>query len=1155
MLLLFVGAFLLLVSALILVAYNWASFHPLLQWSLIAGVCASFWGGGIWVGRRPGLQQAGIGLQAVGGVLVPVVWFALSRPGIFDLEPRYGWLLASLLSLPIYALATLRLRHMLFLAAGCLAALSTTLAAANLLVGVAWFFPVALLTLVAFLPLARWLQHHSTLQALERVPRYAAHAGVPLALLLALAWHQIGSSSLAALTAAFWVGAGFYLLATWLERAPRWLAVSAALLPLALLITLDALAVAANWWGLALLLAFTALLLLAHWLQQQAQPAFATVLRYAAHAGVPLALLLALAGFVPGTVTVGFLAATLWAGTGFYLLAAWLERAPRWLWGFHGLLPLATLPTLHALSVAPQWWWLALACLALAYLGLSAAWEPRIRPYAPSGYAGAALLAGGVLLALPGTWLSGDEVAVRWTLPFVLATAAGVPLAYQRARLAFLDERQRVLAAVSGLVLAGVLLPLWMLSLLNLTTLSIAQQGVLLLVLAILYACAAYWWPGRLHRRYAAALQILATMLAVFAGAFTLSSTDTWVVGMLLLTGFWALQTVLYRQSVWAALALGNALFAAGVFLLDQELWLVEHLATWGWVGVTFAIVYQVNATLLRHSRWRCLTWPGTGWGVVVHALVLLVVALDMLFFAGRVELYHVGQAGLLTGLLVLLSWLWRRPWIGWPAAVHGYVLALMVLSRGFFTAWEPDSFGYAYALCGLALLFLLIGQGVRHLSARYAVAYEIVGYAPLVLVPLIAASGAMHATLTWIALALLYGLATWLYRLPWLLAPAFIAADFALLRGAGWLYPGGDPAGAGIIWLVATWVQALAGLGAHWWERGQSARPITQQHFSAAYAAALLTGAGAVALASSSGSTLTVVLFALAALVALLATLERQTAGAWGALVLFAWGVYSLLDTLHVAAAWSLTWGTVAALALCLLGWGIERFVPNATWRQPLFYGPLVAATLLLGVLALTTSTLPPLTVALVVYALLLVTLSVRERTMLYSYVAGASLVAALLCQFYDWEVRQLQWYVVPSGIYLLALAEGLRRFQQQRRVSQVVETGALLLMLGTTLMQSLTTEGIESQLYAVALCCESLVVLGYGTLRKLRVPFGGGGVFFVLGVLWLSVDPIQATNKWIVLGGVGMLMVGIYVLLEQRQEQLLRVGRAWAERLQYWN
>ena len=36
---------------------------------------------------------------------MPVVAFSLSRPGLLDLEPRGAWLLASALSLPIYAFA------------------------------------------------------------------------------------------------------------------------------------------------------------------------------------------------------------------------------------------------------------------------------------------------------------------------------------------------------------------------------------------------------------------------------------------------------------------------------------------------------------------------------------------------------------------------------------------------------------------------------------------------------------------------------------------------------------------------------------------------------------------------------------------------------------------------------------------------------------------------------------------------------------------------------------------------------------------------------------------------------------------------------------------------------------------------------------------
>ena len=43
------------------------------------------------------------------------------------------------------------------------------------------------------------------------------------------------------------------------------------------------------------------------------------------------------------------------------------------------------------------------------------------------------------------------------------------------------------------------------------------------------------------------------------------------------------------------------------------------------------------------------------------------------------------------------------------------------------------------------------------------------------------------------------------------------------------------------------------------------------------------------------------------------------------------------------------------------------------------------------------------------------------------------AALIGAGLCQLYSWGFRQPQWFSIPSGLYLLALAEGLRRFQGQ--------------------------------------------------------------------------------------------------------------------------
>ena len=176
------------------------------------------------------------------------------------------------------------------------------------------------------------------------------------------------------------------------------------------------------------------------------------------------------------------------------------------------------------------------------------------------------------------------------------------------------------------------------------------------------------------------------------------------------------------------------------------------------------------------------------------------------------------------------------------------------------------------------------------------------------------------------------------------------------------------------------------------------------------------------------------------------------------------------------------------------------------------------------------------------------------RRRSLDFAYAAGSAFVAAGLCQLYDWGFRQPQPYVIPSGLYLLALSAGLRRFQGRHQLSQVGEAAALVLLLGVTFGQSLAAGGLESQLYGAMLCVEALLVLGYGLLARLRVPFLGGAGFFVAGVLWLSVDPLLSANKWVLLGILGLVLVAVYVLLERRQEQLARAGRAWVERVSQW-
>ncbi len=1145
--LLFLGSFLLAVSALTLVVFNWASFPPIIQLGLLTSVVASLWAGGAWMISRPDLATAGRNLQAVAGLLVPVVAFALTRPGLLDLAPRASWLTVSLLSLPPYLLA---------------------------------------------------------------------------------AWRT---------------GRGFYSLS-------------------------------------------------------------------AAISGVSAAL-----------------AAT------FAVDVTWLG-APLW----------------------PP----ALAALALTYLAVGVALEGDRLPLARPVLLIAPLLAGAALIPA----LRDPEVA-RTTLPLLAALGAAAAALVERGRLAWAGAWRHGLAA-AGLALAALLLPGWLLALLDLSALSSGERGLILAPLAAAYFAGARWWPGKLRPSYDRTLQTVGAMVAIAAGAATLLDRGTWVPGAALLALIWGLQATLRKGSPWAALALGSALMAGGLALLRapqlSEVW-------WMWAGVGYAAVYAIGGSLLRGGPLGHWTWPAIGWASVAGLVTLAACGLSILLIGGDNPSASLAILAL-AGTLALTTAIWRRGWVGYPAAALLVAGAMLAAHSGFYTGWAPATGDLALAACALAAGLGLLGQGLRAWAGRaYALPYEQAGLALLSAAPLLAGGDPAQLTLTWLAMAALYGLATWRHRLPWLLAAAWVALDMGLLHGSAWLFPGGRAEGASMILLAAVAAQALSAL---WRRRSITSLLLGAQRLPGApsYTAAAIGGAGALLMAAGGDSYLAGVALGLAAILGIVATGELSAAAVWGALALLALGLGSLHSALGLAAMPSLAWGlaealalyaagwaasgraapgwkiwrdplralpaiaglaaglllvalagdaisyryltislggvglllalvarregqpwlytaalasadlaaltlalwrmpaltsaqlapimlaaaaaqtaggiwlrsagaggrgqeagaplyaaamisgalalglslgsqtaaVVAALALAgvagaaacferrnegvwlavclsglaaltlpgalgasrawavawvssemlavvLVGWGLER-ANGAHWRRPSSLGPLVLALLTLLVSASSaplTGDLPALTLALASSGLLLATLAVRLRQIGYGYAAGAAIVAAGLCQLADWGVRELQGYVLPAGLYLLALAAGLRRFQGQRKVSQVIEAGAALLLLGATLGQAIRSDGA---LYELLLCGESLAVAAYGALLRLRVPFLAGVGFFVAGVLWMVADNVRINNQWAIFGSVGLLMIAAYVLLERYQERLLRAGQAWASELKGW-
>ncbi|MFV9504818.1 MAG: SCO7613 C-terminal domain-containing membrane protein [Oscillochloridaceae bacterium umkhey_bin13] len=1021
--LLFLGAFLLVMSSLTLVIFSWATLPPLLQLAIIAGTSAILWGCGSWMTRQPDLGTAGRNLQLVAALLVPVIGFALGRPGLLDLATVDAWRLSSGLSLLAYTVAAWRSGRVFYSGAAAAMALSLSFALLNPWL-LAWQLAAALLISAALLPVARWLNH--TAQPV-------------------------------------------------LAAGPRWVALIA-----------------------GSLLVFVAL---------------------------PVA-------FIPPLVLAQSVA--LFAGALFLGSAYWHEQRKPWLWLALTMPAMALLVLLLALKVTSPVFALSFALAALAYLGLSLWAEQWHLPAAPPSLLGALLLGG---FAFTSANLDGSSV--RLALPVLVLLAATLPVMVERGRMAWTGAF-RILLAASGLFGAGFLATWWFVGMLDLTNLKMGVQGLLVLPLAALALVAAHWWPGRLHPAYDRVLQGLGALITLGGWLFALLG-DQGQLASLLITLIIGAYALLRERWWWATFA-----------LVAASTTVVVTLGEWPWeqqrsamplAYTALAALYSLGGAALRQQRLRYWTRSGIILGAWLGFIGL---SSSLLLPASNLVLTVILLS--LAATFAGHTMLWRQPLFGYAVASLFALGVLLSASEGFFIGWTLAPGALAYLVCALALGLAVLDHGLRRFGPVYGHPYAVVALVLLTAAPLAALPSTQALTLTFSAMVGLYGLALWRYRLPGLLGAAFISMDLALLHGAAWLLPGGNPAGAGLIIASAVIVQSLFSA----WTRRTSGLLARSSRWG--YAAAGVGGLGALALAFTSQPHLAAVSGLLAALLLLLTWLEQQEALAWGSLGLGLLGGWLALLEVGLTGAWAAAWLILALVGVALVGWLATRR-GLVSYRRASSLGALLAAGLLLFVVAassLIMAELAALTFALANLGLLLATLAVRERSLNYAYAAGAVFVGAILCQFADWGLRELQWYVVPAGVYLFVLADGLRRFQGRKRASQLIETVAVLLLLGVTFVQAVRPDG--TPFHTLGLFGESLLVVAYGALARLRIPFTGGLGSFVLGVLWMVVDSVRLVNQWVLLGLVGLLMVIAYVILERHQERLVRTGRRWADALQHW-
>lgn len=169
-------------------------------------------------------------------------------------------------------------------------------------------------------------------------------------------------------------------------------------------------------------------------------------------------------------------------------------------------------------------------------------------------------------------------------------------------------------------------------------------------------------------------------------------------------------------------------------------------------------------------------------------------------------------------------------------------------------------------------------------------------------------------------------------------------------------------------------------------------------------------------------------------------------------------------------------------------------------------------------------------------------------RRILRLGYLAGGTFVVTIWAVLLFFEVNELQAYVIPLGLGLLALGWNERRRGGQRTYLWPTLLGLLILM-GSAFFQSL-----DAVFYAVLLLLESLAALAWG----MRIHSRG---FVQLGVLSLLANAIAQFGpsfvdlpRWIQLGVIGTILLGGGLAALFRREQLLAARKRLTDEWRQW-
>ena len=749
------------------------------------------------------------------------------------------------------------------------------------------------------------------------------------------------------------------------------------------------------------------------------------------------------------------------------------------------------------------------------------------------------------------------------------------------------------------------LLPAWLLQVGGLVApeSGLAPVGLSLAAMAVIWVVVGRWGPFA-RPEYVMVLYLGGYAMSVLGPALAAVEYGPRITAL-------AISVLLYVGS--AAVAREHRWLAPITVLVPVLLWQALEPApsfeqAYGLGLVLLAILYLGVGVVLHHGTVRALARPVLGrvspWGQPVFTIgaILAVGGLFRLAFQTR-DAMAVGYA--LGSIYFILSALvFRQPAFGALAVATGAVAYLSALSL---TALPPGWYGVGL-VPGAALALLLAevarrrldrpldpegaSAGLDWLLGRWSLPLDAAALGATFAAPLLSASSMDAWSAAWWGAAAMLGALALIRRQPaWLypaiglglaglattslaVDPALVPSDVAvvligpvwILIGLAWAFgrPRDEPASvSGQVIEMALPALTAPDQLLHSLSRSLTGtvqggvdrwlRPVRTWGWVALLASTVVGAADPV-----DGLT-TAAAYGL--LVAFVAQSYRSSAHAWGAVAL---GAVAFSHWLQLAGAPVFTravaW-TGLALAMALTSILVRRCRLDAlrAWSVPLTLGSptfgiigiglasVVPGPEMLHALAITTGGLGLSLFAQACYG--------HERYLLYIGLLGVN--AGYTLELLARGVDQVQAFVLPAGLTLLAIAYLEWRRHAGAMLKHAAEDAALALLLGVSLVQALGFfgSGLDRYTYDGFLLLESAAIFGLGAVLHWRRPFFAGATVLVVDVGILLADPIRAMNTWYLVAAVGLVMIVGVILVEQRRQQIPLWLEGWRARLELWD